>query len=427
MNPIIVSITGLGYVGLPVAIAFSKIYKTIGFDTDVHRINELNNGCDRNSEYTNEEISSSNLTFTSDPKLIESAQFHIIAVPTPLDEFKKPDLSALFAATESIAKILKKGDVVVFESTTYPGATEGNLLPILEKQSSLKVGVDFKLGYSPERINPADKEHTFEKIQKIVSGIDKESLDAISKVYESVIPAGVFKASSIRVAETAKIVENSQRDLNIAFMNEVALICDTLEIDTHDVLQAASTKWNFINFKPGLVGGHCVGVAPYYLSYKAKESHYSPDLLLKGRHINEQMGSFIAQKTIKEMLAAEHSLKKAQVSILGFSFKENCKDHRDSKVLDIIRELNRQGIKTEVCDPVVDSKAVERDLGLTLLPFKALSRSNAIIIAVNHWKFKEFTPEQLKSISCGNPVLIDVKGMCNPEDYRQAGFRYWRL
>ena len=427
MNPIIVSITGLGYVGLPVAIAFSKLYKTIGFDTDVHRINELSNGCDRNSEYTQEDISGSNLTFTSNPKGIESAQFHIIAVPTPLDEFKKPDLRSLFAATESVGKILKKGDVVVFESTTYPGATEGNLLPILEKQSSLKVGVDFKIGYSPERINPADKEHTFEKIQKIVSGIDKESLDAISRVYESVIPAGVFKASSIRVAETAKIVENSQRDLNIAFMNEVALICETLKIDTHDVLQAASTKWNFLNFKPGLVGGHCVGVAPYYLSYKAKESHYSPDLLLKGRHINEQMGSFIAQKTIKEMLAAEHPLKKAQVSILGFSFKENCKDHRDSKVLDIIRELNRQGIKTEVCDPIVDSKAVARELGLTLLPFEALSRSNAIIIAVNHRQFKEFTPEQLKSISCGNPVLIDVKGMCNPEDYRQAGFRYWRL
>jgi len=335
----IISVIGLGYVGLPVAVAFGKKNRTIGFDVNAERIRELQEGHDRTGEVTSEELAETDLLFTDSIDELRKADFHIIAVPTPVDDAKRPDLSILLKASETVAKALKKGDIVVYESTVYPGATEEDCVPVLERVSGLTFGSDFTVGYSPERINPGDKEHTFTRIMKVVSGSDTATLDVVASVYESVVTAGVHRAASIKVAEAAKVIENTQRDLNIALMNELALIFDRLGIDTLDVLEAAGTKWNFLPFRPGLVGGHCIGVDPYYLTHKAEKIGYIPQVILAGRRINDGVGKFIAQRTIREMIRAGQNILGATVTVLGLTFKEDCPDIRNSKVIDIIREL----------------------------------------------------------------------------------------
>ena len=338
-----ISVVGLGYVGLPVAVAFGKSEQTIGFDINEERLAELRNGHDRTNEVTDQDLAATQILFTSKTAELAQADFHIVAVPTPVDDAHQPDLTPVLKASETVAKALKKGDIVVYESTVYPGVTEEICVPILELISGLVCGVDFTVGYSPERINPGDKEHTFTKIKKVVSGQDQATLDIVADVYGSVVTAGVYKAATIKVAEAAKVIENTQRDLNIALMNELALIFDRMGIDTLDVLEAAGTKWNFLKFKPGLVGGHCIGVDPYYLTHKAEKLGYIPQVILSGRRINDGMGAYIAQQTIKQMIHAGHPIAGSTVTVLGLTFKENCPDLRNSRVIDIIRELQDFG------------------------------------------------------------------------------------
>ena len=371
-----ISVIGLGYVGLPVAVAFGKKNRTIGFDVNAERIRELQEGHDRTGEVSSEELAKTDLAFTNSIDELRKADFHIIAVPTPVDDAKRPDLSILLKASETVAKALKKGDIVVYESTVYPGATEEDCVPVLERVSGLTFGSDFTVGYSPERINPGDKEHTFTKIMKVVSGSDSATLEIVASVYESVVTAGVHRAASIKVAEAAKVIENTQRDLNIALMNELALIFDRLGIDTLDVLEAAGTKWNFLPFRPGLVGGHCIGVDPYYLTHKAEKIGYIPQVILAGRRINDDVGKFIAQRTIREMIHAGQNILGATVTVLGLTFKENCPDIRNSKVIDIIRELQDYGINVQVHDPLADPLEVEHEYGLKMVPFEELQPSS---------------------------------------------------
>ena len=423
----VVSVIGLGYVGLPVAVAFGKMRKTVGFDINAVRIAELKAGHDRTGEVSADELKSAKIIFTDDIDELRLADFHIVAVPTPVDDAKQPDLTPMLKASETVGKALKKGDIVVYESTVYPGVTEDECVPILERISGLKCGSDFKVGYSPERINPGDKEHTFTKIKKVVSGQDAESLEIVASVYESVVTAGVHRASSIKVAEAAKVIENTQRDLNIALMNELAIIFDRMGIDTNDVLEAAGTKWNFLKFKPGLVGGHCIGVDPYYLTHKAEKIGYIPQVILAGRRINDGMGKFIAQRTVKEMIRAGHDIHGCTVTVLGLTFKEDCPDLRNSKVIDIIRELQDYGINVQVCDPMADPAEAAHEYGISIVPMAGLKPAAAVVAAVAHKSFRELSISQLKGLMNNNPVLADVKGIYERDALDTAGIRVWRL
>ena len=427
VNTITVSVVGLGYVGLPVAVAFGKVRRTIGFDINSKRIEELKAGNDKNKEVSAEDLKAANITYTSESETLKSASFHIVAVPTPVDKANQPDLTLVLRASETVGKALKPGDIVVYESTVYPGATEEECAPVLEKASGLKCGVDFKIGYSPERINPGDKEHSFTRITKVVSGQDAESLEIIAQVYGTVLTAGVHRAPSIKVAEAAKVIENTQRDINIALMNELALIFDRLDIDTEAVLAAAGTKWNFLKFKPGLVGGHCIGVDPYYLTHKAETVGYIPQVILSGRRINDSMGKFIAQRAVKEMIRVGHSIKGCTITVLGLTFKENCPDLRNSKVIDIIRELEDYGINIQVCDPEADPADAAHEYGITLTPFDKLKPASAVILAVAHQSFREMAVADILKLMNEKPVLIDVKSIFNAATLRKSGVTTWRL
>ncbi|MFZ4404987.1 MAG: nucleotide sugar dehydrogenase [Pseudobdellovibrionaceae bacterium] len=421
------SVIGLGYVGLPVAVAFGQKHSVIGFDINEKRISQLKKFEDRTKEVSSEELKISKIQYTSNKEDLKAATFHIIAVPTPIDKHNNPDLTPMFKASESVGSILKKGDIVVYESTVYPGVCEEECLPILEKKSGLKGGVDFKIGYSPERINPGDKEHTFTKILKIVSAQDAESLDRVAQAYASVVTAGVYKASSIKVAEAAKVIENTQRDVNIALVNELSLIFDKMGIDTNAVIDAASTKWNFIKFRPGLVGGHCIGVDPYYLTFKAQELGYHPQVILSGRRINDGMGKYIAEKCVKEIIHAGHAVKGSVVTVLGLTFKEDCPDTRNSKVFDIIRELKDYGIDVQAFDPVADPDEIIHEMNIETTPFERLKKSHAIIAAVKHKEFYELGPKIFNNLVEPQSVLIDVKGMFNKKSILDMGIRYWSL
>lgn len=424
----IVSVVGLGYVGLPVAVAFGNEAKTIGFDTNPTRIEELQRNHDRTGEVAAGDLSAADIHYTASIDQLKQADFHIIAVPTPINDANQPDLSLLISASRAVGKALKQGDIVVYESTVYPGATEEDCLPVLERESGLVCGRDFKIGYSPERINPGDKEHTFTKIKKVVSGQDAESLEIIAKTYERVVTAGVHRAPSIMVAEAAKVIENTQRDLNIALMNELALIFDLLGIDTEDVLKAAGTKWNFLPFRPGLVGGHCIGVDPYYLTHKAEKIGYIPQVILAGRRINDGTGKFIAQRTIKEMIHAGHFISGSTVTVLGLTFKENCPDLRNSKVVNIIHELEEYGINVQVHDPLADPAEALREYGITLVKRDDLKLAAAVVCAVAHNDYLQWSiPELSILLNSDHPVLIDVKGTFNQAALNDAGIRVWRL
>jgi UDP-N-acetyl-D-galactosamine dehydrogenase len=422
-----ISVVGLGYVGLPVAVAFGKARRTIGFDINLERINELKTGHDRTGEVSAGDLATTDILFTNLIDELALADFHIVAVPTPVDDANQPDLTPMLKASETVGQALKKGDIVVYESTVYPGVTEDECVPVLERVSGLSCGVDFTVGYSPERINPGDKEHTFTRITKVVSGQDAATLETVARVYESVVTAGVHRASSIKVAEAAKVIENTQRDLNIALMNELALIFDRMGIDTSDVLAAAGTKWNFLRFTPGLVGGHCIGVDPYYLTHQAEKIGYIPQVILAGRRINDGMGSFIAQRTIKEMIHAGHSILGATVTVLGLTFKEDCPDLRNSKVIDIIRELQDYGINVQVHDPLADPREAEHEYGVTLTPLQELKPAAALVVAVAHKEYRALSVIQLSALMSENPVLTDVKCIYPQDDVKQAGIRLWRL
>jgi UDP-N-acetyl-D-glucosamine/UDP-N-acetyl-D-galactosamine dehydrogenase len=382
-----ISVIGLGYVGLPVAVAFGQIAKVIGFDINQKRVDELKNGIDKTGEVISSELSASDVHFTSDVNELSKADFHIIAVPTPIDSSKKPDLKPLLSASKSVGKILKKGDIVVYESTVYPGATEDECASVLQDESGLICGKDFFLGYSPERINPGDKKHTFKTIKKVVSAQDENTLDIVAEVYSSVVDAGVFKASSIKVAEAAKVIENTQRDLNIALMNELAILFKRMDIDTHDVLEAAGTKWNFLPFEPGLVGGHCIGVDPYYLTYKSTSLGYSPQFILSGREINDSMGKYIADTVIDNLKNENKDLGGIVITILGITFKENFPDIRNTRVIDIITELSDYPVTIQTYDPCADSVDVRDEYQIDLIELDNLKKADAVIFAVPHDEF----------------------------------------
>jgi UDP-N-acetyl-D-galactosamine dehydrogenase len=423
----VIAVVGLGYVGLPVAVAFGRKFPTIGFDVQERRIAELKAGHDRNDEVGDDELKASQVTFSSDPAQLRRANFFVVAVPTPVDASNRPDLTPLVRASETVGGALKAGDVVVYESTVYPGATEEDCLPVLERVSGLRGGVDFKVGYSPERINPGDPSHRFEGIVKVVSGQDAESLERIAAVYGAVVEAGVHRAPAIRVAEAAKVIENTQRDLNVALMNELALIFDRLGIDSHAVLAAAGTKWNFLPFVPGLVGGHCIGVDPYYLTHKAEQVGYIPQVILAGRRINNGMGGFIAERTVREMIHAGHSVRGSRVTVLGLAFKENCPDIRNTRVIDIIRELQAFGVRPQVCDPLADRDDASAVYGVDLVPLSELQPASAVVVAVAHAEFRQLSLDDLKKLTIADPVLVDVKGLYSREAAARAGIRLWRL
>jgi UDP-N-acetyl-D-glucosamine/UDP-N-acetyl-D-galactosamine dehydrogenase len=423
----IISVIGLGYVGLPVAVAFGKVRRTVGFDINRTRIAELREGVDRTGEVTSEDLKSADILFTDSVEALKEADFHIIAVPTPIDKANQPDLALMCRASETVGAALKIGDVVVYESTVYPGVTEDECLPILERVSGLKGGLDFTVGYSPERINPGDKEHTFTKIRKVVSGQDAKTLDIVAEVYCSVVTAGVFRASSIKVAEAAKVIENTQRDLNIALMNELALIFDRMGIDTGEVLAAAGSKWNFLKFSPGLVGGHCIGVDPYYLTHKAEKLGYIPQVILAGRRINDGMGKFIAQRAVKEIIRAGHPVLGAVITVLGLTFKEDCPDLRNSKVIDIIHELKDYGMEVQVCDPLADPAEAAHEYGVTLVPRASMKPAVAVIAAVAHAEYRSLGSAELGALMGADPVLVDVKGLFDRQEMAAAGIRVWTL
>lgn len=419
---------GLGYVGLPVALAFGKKYDVVGFDINKSRIQELQQGKDLTGEVDSKDLEIAKINFTHSTESLKSSDFFIVAVPTPVDGANKPDLSFLIQVSEMIGRVLKKGDIVVYESTVYPGATEEICIPALEKISGLQLGKDFFVGYSPERINPGDREHTFTTIKKIVSGSDSETLEIVACVYASVVEAGVYRASSIRVAEAAKVIENTQRDLNIALMNELAVIFKRMNIETQEVLEAAGSKWNFLPFRPGLVGGHCIGVDPYYLTHKAEQLGYIPQVILAGRRINDNMGRFVARETIKQMVKNRVDVARARICVMGITFKENCPDTRNSKVIDLIRELEDFGLDVIVSDPVANAKDVYKEYGLKLSALEANNSLDSLIVAVAHSQFKALTPEKLRGYTRGdNPVLSDVKSIYDCAALKAAGFTVWRL
>lgn len=424
-----ISLVGLGYVGMPIAIAFAKKVDVIGFDINEEKVDLYKNGIDPTREVGNDAIKQTNVEFTADPTKLKGAKFHIVSVPTPINNDKTPNLNPIKGASKTIGQNLTKGSIVVYESTVYPGVTEDICIPILEEESGLKCGVDFKVGYSPERINPGDKVHRLETIVKVVSGMDEESLDTIAKVYELVVEAGVHKASSIKVAEAAKVIENSQRDINIAFMNELSIIFNEMGIDTKEVLEAAGTKWNFLNFTPGLVGGHCIGVDPYYLTYKAEQYGYHSQIILSGRHINDNMGKYVVENTIKKLISSGVSVRDAKVAILGFTFKENTPDTRNTRVIDIVDELNEYGISPMIVDPVADKEEAKLEYDLEFQELADVQNMDALILAVSHDEFSELTLEQIGTFYGGveNKVLIDIKGTLDRSEYEDAGYTYWRL
>lgn len=426
-----ICVVGLGYVGLPLAITFAENgYNVIGFDLNKSKIEKYLSGEDPTNEVGDERIQKcKNIEFTYDEKKIKEADFIIVAVPTPVLENKTPDLKPLESSSEIVGKNLKKGAIVVYESTVYPGATEEVCLPILEKYSGLVCGEDFKIGYSPERINPADKNNTLTTIVKIVSGMDKESLDKIAEVYGSIIKAGVHRASSIKVAEAAKVIENSQRDINIAFINELALIFDRIGIDTLEVLQAAGTKWNFLPYRPGLVGGHCIGVDPYYLANKASELGYHAQVILAGRRINDGMAKFVAEKTIKKLINANIRVKGADILIMGLTFKENCPDLRNSKINDIIKELKEYGVNVLVTDPEASKEEAMLEYGVELIDLNEVKNLDVIVVGVGHKKYRDMNPIELKKYfkeEYKKPLLIDIKSIF-PKEILEENFDYWRL
>lgn len=422
------SLIGLGYVGLPIAVAFGKKIKVIGFDLSERKIGLYQRGIDPTREVGDQVVASTAVEFTSDPAKLREAKFHIVAVPTPVRSDHTPDLTPIQGASRLLGQNLTPGSIVVFESTVYPGVTEDICVPILEGESGLKCGVDFKVGYSPERINPGDKIHRLETITKIVSGMDQETLDTVAKIYELVVDVGVYRAQSIRVAEAAKVIENSQRDINIAFMNELSIIFNRMGIDTQSVLEAAGTKWNFLNFRPGLVGGHCIGVDPYYLTYKAEELGYHSQIILSGRRINDDMGRYVAENIVKSLIKAEKPVKGARVAILGFTFKEGCPDTRNTRVIDVVRELEEYGIAPLIADPVADAGETAREYGISFVEMDQIREMDVVALAVGHEQFKSLTQEEIGAMfGGGQRVLFDLKGLLSRQQYEDAGYRYWRM
>jgi UDP-N-acetyl-D-galactosamine dehydrogenase len=424
----VVAVVGLGYVGLPLALAFGAKMKTIGFDLSQAKVDAYGKGIDPTREIDSAKFKAAKrAVFTTDPSALSQADFVIVAVPTPVGDANRPDLSPMKSASVSVGKNLKRGAIVIYESTVYPGVTEDLCVPILEKHSGLKCGVDFKVGYSPERINPGDKEHSLEKIVKVVSGMDAESLEEIARLYSRVVKAGVYKASSIKVAEAAKAIENTQRDLNIALMNELSLIFHKMGIDTADVLKTAGTKWNFLPFRPGLVGGHCIGVDPYYLTFMAEKLGYTPQVILAGRRINDSMGAYVAQSTFKELGAAKRGAKNAKVLIMGLTFKENVADIRNSKVYDIYKELKDFGLEPLVWDPVADPAAAKREYGIELVTLDEVKQVDAIVAAVAHKEILAVDIAKLAKLAGRGAPFLDVKSAYDPVKLRDHGFRVWRL
>lgn len=422
------SLVGLGYVGMPIAVAFSKKIDVIGYDLNAKKIELYKQGIDPTNEVGSEGIRNCKVEFTADETKLREAKFHIVAVPTPVYDDHMPDLTPVEGASRILGRNLTKGSIVVFESTVYPGVTEDVCVPILEKESGLKCGVDFKVGYSPERINPGDKVHRLETIKKIVSGMDAETLEEVAKTYELVVDAGVHRAPCIKVAEAAKVIENSQRDINIAFMNELSIIFNKMGIDTKSVLEAAGTKWNFLKFYPGLVGGHCIGVDPYYLTYKAEMLGYHSQVILAGRRINDDMGKYIAENVVKNLIKSEKAVKGAKVGILGFTFKENCPDTRNSKVFDIVKELREYGIEPLITDPTADADEAKRLYGVEFVKMSDIKNMDAVVLAVAHNEFAKFQMKEIDAMfGKGQKVLIDVKGLLNRGEYEKAGYNYWRL
>lgn len=422
------AVIGLGYVGLPLAVAFSHAFGVIGFDSNSFKINKYRNGSDVTQEVGEDAVAASGIEFTDDASALQKARFHVVAVPTPIHADRTPDLSCISGASEIVGKNLVRGSIVVYESTVYPGVTEDICIPILEKASGLRCGADFKVGYSPERINPGDKVHRLEDIVKIVSGMDADALETIAKVYSTIVNAGVYRAESIRIAEAAKVIENCQRDINIAFMNELSMIFHRMGIDTQAVLRAAGTKWNFLSFAPGLVGGHCIGVDPYYLTYKAEELGYHSQIILSGRQINDGMGKFIAEHAVKNLIRIGKPLGNARIAILGFTFKENCQDTRNSKVYDIVKELMEYGIAPVVADPVADAGGARIEYGVNLADVSQIKDMDVIVLAVAHDKFKQMSSAEFDAMyGAGKKIMIDVKGILDAAEYEKKGYYYWRL
>lgn len=425
------SLVGLGYVGMPIAVAFAKKVKVVGFDLNKAKIDLYKNGIDPTKEVGDQAIKETTVEFTSDEAMLREAKFHIVAVPTPVNQDKTPDLSPVEGASRILGRNLTKGSIVVFESTVYPGVTEDVCVPILEKESGLKCGIDFKVGYSPERINPGDKVHTLPNIRKIVSGMDEESLLEIKAVYDLVIEVGTYPVSSIKTAEAIKVVENSQRDINIAFMNELAMVFDRMGIDTNEVVDGMNTKWNALGFRPGLVGGHCIGVDPYYFTYEAEKLGYHSQIILSGRKVNDGMGEFVADAAIKQMILAGKTVRDAKVVILGLTFKENCPDTRNSKVEDIIHRLKEYGMKPIIVDPWASERDAMNEYGVTLTKIDDVKNADCVILAVAHKEFRELgidgIDELFKDTANNEKVLVDVKGLFDKKSVEEKEYRYWRL
>jgi UDP-N-acetyl-D-galactosamine dehydrogenase len=422
-----IAVIGLGYVGLPLAVALSKHFKLIGIDVSEKRINELKKGFDINNETTQEELDNKNLYFTSDFSKISDVKFVIVTVPTPVDKNKRPDLSPLYSASKELGKNITEDTIIVFESTVYPGVTEEYCVPIIEKYSGLKYGIDFHAGYSPERINPGDKVHSIENVVKIISADNEKSLEKLDFVYGKIVKKGLYKAKSIKTAEMAKVIENTQRDINIALMNEIALICHKLNLSTKDVLDAARTKWNFLPFTPGLVGGHCIGVDPYYLTFKCEELNYHPEMILSGRRINDGMGKYIAEVAIKKLISNSKTIKNSNVLILGVTFKENIKDIRNSKVLDIVNELKEYQVNVFVNDPQAEPDHVKKEFNVDSVSLENIKNMDCIIFAVQHKEYLDFTPEFFKNLCNKEPVFIDVKSCFDKDSLEKVGFNYFSL
>ena len=425
------ALVGLGYVGMPIAVEFAKHIHVIGFDINEKRVNEYKNGIDSTNE-VGDSIKETTVEFTSDPHKLSEAKFLIIAVPTPVNEDNTPDLGPIRGASRTVGQNLTSGSIVVFESTVYPGVTEDICIPIIETESGLKCGKDWKIGYSPERINPGDRVHTLTNIKKVVSGMDEESCNEIKKVYDMVIKAGTFPVSSIKTAEAVKVVENSQRDINIAFMNEIAMICDKMGIDTSEVLDGMNTKWNALGFKPGLVGGHCIGVDPYYLTNAAEMLGYHSQIILNGRKVNDSMGAYVADAAIKEMIEAGMAPKKATVVVLGITFKENCPDTRNSKVVDIINRLREFNIDPVITDSWADPEVAKREYGVDLVPYEEIPKADCVIVAVGHNEYRSMSMMRLKGLfkddlEDNEKVLIDVKSLYRMDELKASGMRFWRL
>jgi len=425
---VVVAVVGLGYVGLPLAVEFGKKYRTIGFDISVPRVSALRGGADPTGEMTSDDLrAASSLEITDDPARLTAADFVVVAVPTPVDAAHQPDFSPLISASKSVGSNLKKGATVIYESTVYPGATEEICIPVLENASGFTWKRDFHVGYSPERINPGDREHTLTRILKVVAGDDAPTLEKVATLYASVITAGVHKASSIRVAEAAKVIENTQRDLNIALMNELSIIFDRMDLDTTEVLEAAGTKWNFLKFKPGLVGGHCIGVDPYYLTHKAEMVGYHPQVILAGRRINDGMGKFIAEKAVKLMASNGHPISGGKVNVLGLTFKENCADLRNSRVPDIVRELQSYGLEVHVHDPLADKAEARHEYGIDLERWDELPQAEAIVLAVAHSDLAALSAEKIAAIIKPRGCVVDVKSCLDAAAIKSVGLQYWRL